>query len=161
MSRPRGLGEHADRDALDHQPRHFVAETELAVQPVREVNDVAATKRLRFGQQPRVLTRPCDPAFVDIDDHARRPGPRHDIRVRLERVPEQEHRRCVGRGFAPSHFCQAAAQHQHEPGVWMRVAPDPLSGLLAHFSEHESADERHRTMSPCVKFRGGCASGTT
>src|SRR5439155_19018420 len=39
---PRRLGQDAERDALDGEARHFVAQPELAVQAVREMDDEPA-----------------------------------------------------------------------------------------------------------------------
>ena len=59
-------------DALDRQPRHLVAEPELAVQPVREVEHEPAAERCRLRQHRRVAPRPRDPCRFHVDDEAHR-----------------------------------------------------------------------------------------
>src|SRR3954453_20668117 len=53
----RRLGEHAEREAFDGEARHFVALPELAIEPLREVQQQTAAERHRSREQRRLLAR--------------------------------------------------------------------------------------------------------
>src|SRR5262245_28503073 len=68
----RRLGEHAERQAFDRQPRYLVALAELAVEPMREVEKQPAAKRHRSTEQRRLLPGASQPRIVHVDDQAAR-----------------------------------------------------------------------------------------
>ena len=167
----RGFGQDAERETLNREARHLVPQTELTVQPMREMEDEPAAKRRGAREHRRLVADAAEPRRVDVDEEARRARRPNHVRVRLLRAPEQQRRWAVRRGVVAANLRHASRQHEHEPHVRVHVTGDAPAGFVLDFREHESGDaapsqdgavreilRRQRGGRHCVLGRsaGGC-----